>query len=579
MKNLFSVLIRFVFAPLFFLFTTTISAQIVQKLGANSGNIDVNAALEIESTTKGFLLPRMSNIERDAIEKPTEGLMIWCLDCSPTGESEISIWINKEWKGLLISDLEPNNLFIGNGDGKATAVAVNGDVTINGDGTTTIGANKVVSSMIYDGTIIADDIASNAITTLKLLASNVTYAKIQNVNPNTILGNATATLGIVKEIPMTGTLKVAMSNSPTFTGIPLAPTATLNTNSTQVATTAFVLANSDNYDTVNASQPISTTSSSDVVVTGMSLTPDAGSYSVTFNGEYTSSGSGTTSTAVTDLEAAYQVVLNTTTTDLHANAFGSGETLTAGVYQTSGAGSLAGSLTLNGTANDLFIFKINGAFSTGVGSTITLTGGAQASNVFWIAISAGAMSIATTNQMKGTFIARDGAALIANGSTLEGRLLSNVGAVSTDANIISVPTGSSTINLRAISNYALFTGSGALTNTGTSTITGNIGTNLGPISGFGTPTVVNGIILTPQTENNVGTTSYSLYQNGVLIANSTRKSTNTNGQIILTGIATVSGDEAIDVRWKTTLGEVQLENRILNLIQVRKVEKVILRLH
>jgi hypothetical protein len=85
--------------------------------------------------------------------------------------------------------------------------------------------------------------------------------------------------------------------------------------------------------------------------------------------------------------------------------------------------------------------------------------------------------------------------------------------------------------------------------------------------------------LTPQTENNVGTTSYSLYQNGVLIANSTRKSTNTNGQIILTGIATVSGDEAIDVRWKTTLGEVQLENRILNLIQVRKVEKVILRLH
>jgi hypothetical protein len=579
MKNLFSVLIRFVFAPLFFLFTTTISAQIVQKLGANSGNIDVNAALEIESTTKGFLLPRMNNEERNAIKEPTEGLMVWCLDCSPSRESEISIWINKEWKGLLISDLEPNNLFIGNGDGKATAVAVNGDVTINGDGTTTIGANKVVSSMIYDGTIIADDIASNAITTLKLLASNVTYAKIQNVNPNTILGNATATLGIVKEIPMTGTLKVAMSNSPTFTGIPLAPTANLNTNSTQVATTAFVLANTDNYDTVNASQPISTTSSTDVVVTGMSLTPDAGSYSVTFNGEYISSGSGTTSTAVTDLEAAYQVVLNTTTTDLHANAFGSGETLTAGVYQTSGAGSLAGSLTLNGTANDLFIFKINGAFSTGVGSTITLTGGAQASNVFWIAISAGAMSIATTNQMKGTFIARDGAALIANGSTLEGRLLSNVGAVSTDANTISIPLGSSSINLGVIHNYALFTGSGALTNTGASTITGNIGTNLGPISGFGTPTEVNGIILTPQTENNVGTTSYSLYQNGVLIANSTRKSTNTNGQIILTGIATVSDDEAIDVRWKTTLGEVQLENRILNLIQVRKVEKVILRLH
>lgn len=538
-----------VFTLLSYFLINPISAQVVQKLGNNPGIINENSVLELESNTKGFLLPRMNNEERNAIKEPTEGLMIWCLDCSPTGESEISIWINKEWKGLLISDLAPTNLFIGNGDGKATAIAVTGDISIDGVGVTSITPNAV------------------------------TYPKIQNVNPNKILGNATATLGIVKEIPMTGTLKVAMSNSPTFTGIPLAPTANLNTNSTQVATTAFVLANTDNYDTVNASQQISTTSTSDVVVAGMSLTPGAGSYSVTFNGEYTSSGSGTTSSAVTDLEAAYQVLLNKTNTALHANAFGSGETLQAGVYETSGAGSLAGSLTLNGTADELFVFKINGAFSTSVGSTITLTGGAQASNVFWIAISAGAMSIATTNQMKGSFIARDGAALIANGSTLEGRLLTNVGAVSTDANIISVPIGSSTINLGAISNYALFTGSGALTNTGTSTITGNIGTNLGPISGFGTPTVVNGIILTPQTENNVGTTSYSLYQNGVLIANSTRKSTNTNGQIILTGIATVLGDEAIDVRWKTTLGEVQLENRILNLIQVRKVEKVILRLH
>jgi hypothetical protein len=405
-----------------------------------------------------------------------------------------------------------------------------------------------------------------------IIAPNaVTYPKIQNVNPNKILGRINASAGIIEEIPMTGTGSVAMSNSPTFTGIPLAPSAALNTNTKQIATTEFVLANTDNYYTVNANQQISTTSSSDVVVTGMSLTPGAGTYSVTFNGEFTGAGSGTTSTALTDLETAYQVLLHTTNTALHANAFGSGETLAAGVYQTSGAGSLAGSLTLNGTANDLFIFKINGAFSTSVGSTITLTGGAQASNVFWVAISAGAISIATTNQMKGSFIARDGAALIANGSTLEGRLLSNVGAVSTDANVISIPTGSSSINLGAISNYALFTGSGALSNTGTSTITGNIGTNLGPISGFETPTVVNGIILSPQTENTIGTTTYSLYQNGNLILNSTRKSSSTNGQIILTGIAIVNNGQAIDVRWKTTLGEMKLENRILNLIQVRKV--------
>jgi hypothetical protein len=541
MKNTYLYSTRLFYSFLLIICTATIAAQTVQKLGTNSGIIDTNAVLELESTNKGFLLPRMNNEERNAIKEPTEGLMVWCSDCSPSREPEISIWMTKEWKGLLISNLPSNHLYLGNGDGKAIATAMNGDITIDGVGTTTIAPNAV------------------------------TYNKIQNVNPNKILGRINTSAGIVEEIPITGTLKVAMSNSPTFTGIPLAPSAALNTNTKQIATTEFVLANTDNYYTVNASQQISTTSSTDVAVTGMSLTPGAGTYSVTFNGEFTSAGSGTTSTAVTDLETTYQVLLHTTNTALHANAFGSGETLRAGVYQTSGAGSLAGSLTLNGTADDLFIFKINGAFSTSVGSSITLTGGAQASNVFWIAISAGAMSIATTNQMKGTFIARDGAALIANGSTLEGRLLTNVGAVSTDATIISIPTGSSSINFGDVSNYALFTGSGALSNTGNSTITGNIGTNLGPITGFETPTVVNGIILSPQTENTIGTTSFSLYQNGNLLLNSTRKSNSTNGQIILTGIAIVNNGQAIDVRWKTTFGEVQLENRILNLIQVRKV--------
>jgi hypothetical protein len=541
MKNTYLYSTRLFYSFLLIICTATIAAQTVQKLGTNSGIIDTNAVLELESTNKGFLLPRMNNEERNAIKEPTEGLMVWCSDCSPSREPEISIWMTKEWKGLLISNLPSNHLYLGNGDGKAIATTMNGDITIDGAGTTTITPNVV------------------------------TYSKIQNVNPNKILGRINTSAGIVEEIPMTGTGSVAMSNSPTFTGIPLAPSAALNTNTKQIATTEFVLANTDNYYTVNANQQISTTSSSDVVVTGMSLTPGAGTYSVTFNGEFTGTGSGTTSTALTDLETAYQVLLHTSNTALHANAFGSGETLGAGVYQTSGAGSLAGSLTLNGTADDLFIFKINGAFSTSVGSSITLTGGAQASNVFWIAISAGAMSIATTNQMKGTFIARDGAALIANGSTLEGRLLTNVGAVSTDANTISIPQGSSSINLGDVSNYALFTGSGALSNIGTSTITGNIGTNLGPITGFETPTVVNGIILSPQTENTIGTTSFSLYQNGNLLLNSTRKSNSTNGQIILTGIAIVNNGQAIDVRWKTTFGEVQLENRILNLIQVRKV--------
>jgi hypothetical protein len=46
---------------------------------------DASAALEIESTTKGFLLPRMTLVQINAIATPAEGLMVYCLDCSTKG--------------------------------------------------------------------------------------------------------------------------------------------------------------------------------------------------------------------------------------------------------------------------------------------------------------------------------------------------------------------------------------------------------------------------------------------------------------------------------------------------------------
>jgi len=49
-------------------------------------------------------------------------------------------------------------------------------------------------------------------------------------------------------------------------------------------------------------------------------------------------------------------------------------------------------------------------------------------------------------------------------------------------------------NLGTAINFAVFTTIGALGNTATSNITGNIGTNNGAITGFGAPTVVNGNI-------------------------------------------------------------------------------------
>ena len=558
----------FLYLNLLWFYTNAVSAQIVQKIGDNSNSINDKAVLEIESTTKGFLLPRMTKAQRDLINNPPEGLMLWCTDCSFSNGSQLVVWVKDSWTGLLISNLGANNILVGNADGNATAVTFSGDVTIGNSGVSAIGTNKVLSSMINDGTIVAADIADNAVITSEILDTNVTYSKIQNVTSNTILGRTTLGVGSVEEIATTGNGKVVLSDSPILSGIPRASTAALSTNTDQIATTAFVLANNNGYKSVNASQEIATTSTTDLVADGMSLNPDVGTYSVMFNGQYVSSSAGTTARGLTDLSVAYQLLLDINTTASHAPSFGSGETLSAGVYATIGAGSIAGTLTLNGSANDLFIFKINGALTTGADTIVKLTGGVQASNVFWIATSAGAMTIAATTKMVGSLFAKDAAASIGAGSTLEGRLFSNTGAIAVGPCAINVPIGSSSINLGELSSYALFTSSGAIDNTGTSTITGNIGTNLGAITGFVSPTVVNGSIFTPVADLGGALASFSIYQNGVLIANSTRTKMGDKGDISLLAIANVSVGQTIDVRWKTSLGILKLQNRIFTLIKV-----------
>ena len=67
------------------------------KVGSNPTIIDSSAIFEIESTTLGFLPPRMSTIQRNAIQNPVNGLLIYntnanCLQVN-TGSPSLPFWV------------------------------------------------------------------------------------------------------------------------------------------------------------------------------------------------------------------------------------------------------------------------------------------------------------------------------------------------------------------------------------------------------------------------------------------------------------------------------------------------------
>ena len=366
-------------------------------------------------------------------------------------------------------------------------------------------------------------------------------------------------------------------------------TAPLGTNTTQLATTEFVLANSNKFKSINATGIISTTSTVDAVVSGMTISPPAGTYFVNFNSQYNYTPGPTISTpvpvsttqAVNDLQSAYdQIVAITTTKTPHAAVFGNGETLTPGVYTTAAAAAFLGTITLDGQndPNAVFIFRIGAAFNSGAGATVLLTNGASACNVFWVAEAA--IGLGAITKIKGTIISHGAAVGAGAGCIIEGRMFTTAGAITSDTTTLTIPQNCSYINLGVLTTFAMFTSAGDIANTAVSAVSGDIGTNFGVVTGL-TPTMVLGTILpsggsAPITTSlpilTSGLATFSIYQNGVLIANSnrTRISTANAADISLQAIATVTAGQPIDVRWKTDQGGLTLGNRIFTLVNVRE---------
>jgi len=75
------------------------------------------------------------------------------------------------------------------------------------------------------------------------------------------------------------------------------------------------------------------------------------------------------------------------------------------------------------------------------------------------------------------------------------RILLSIAIISSSFNLLAQNSQLSTDpDLGSVANFILFTGAGAVANTGTSTITGDVGSQAGAIAGFGAPSILNGSI-------------------------------------------------------------------------------------
>lgn len=258
----------------------------------------------------------------------------------------------------------------------------------------------------------------------------------------------------------------------------------------------------------------------------------------------------------------------------HGAIFGNGETLLPGVYDVVTPAAIQGILTLDGGGdpNALFVIRVAGALTSVAASQVILTNGAQAKNVFWR--SAGATALGANTIFSGTALAVAGAATIGNGGIVNGRLLSTLGAVNTDNSIVTQPGATTTaVALGVLENFALFTSSGAVANTGTSIITGNIGTNLGLITGYGLPTIVNGTVYIPGSlaAGPVAAT-FGIYKNGIIIPGTlvsvSGPTTITSAHVTATGPVALLVGDIVTARATAVLGTLTVNTRTLTLQQV-----------
>ncbi|WP_143011541.1 hypothetical protein [Chitinophaga filiformis] len=234
---------------LLFLSVTTLSYAQQLKLGNNPSVIKKSALLELESGSQGLLLPRISDTTSTTIKSSPDGMLIYL-----TLNNSLTVRSLGAWQSL----------------GSPT-FTLTGDVTGTGTGT------------------VASTISNQA----------VTFAKMQNINTQKLLGRYTAGLGSTQEVSLDNSLK-------------------FNAGGTLYADSSLAI--------WNASKLVGLRVSSKAPANGEVLkwngtawesnTDNGGSSSLTLTGDVTGTGTGTVASTISNQAVTFAKMQNINTQKL-----------------------------------------------------------------------------------------------------------------------------------------------------------------------------------------------------------------------------------------------------------------------
>jgi hypothetical protein len=266
------------------LFALLISLSAIAQVGIGTATPATSAQLDVTSTTKGFLPPRMTYAQVQAISTPANGLLVWCTDCGTSGQMlsyATNSWVAFTSTSVSIPVSITTNTVTSTTN---TTAALSGTVTPTTNVSPTSGTGFVYSTSSTSSLIYLGGTSSSTTSSSYSSSTGNFSASLTGLTRNT-------TYYARAYVYLTSSMSYSYGNTISFT------TADASTSTPTVSTTAASTDPSCSNSTANLAGSVTSDGNATITATGFQYSTNSN-----FSGALTEM-TGTASTFSTTLRS------------------------------------------------------------------------------------------------------------------------------------------------------------------------------------------------------------------------------------------------------------------------------------